>query len=117
MLALQASADTPELRQSWLDARAAIRAGQPDFRIERALRRYALYPYLEAARILTRLRDADTYGRAITEAARFLDDHDGTAIEDSFRRDLLLRLSELGAWQDLVEFYAPAVANEARECQ
>jgi soluble lytic murein transglycosylase len=115
--ALQAAADTPELRQSWLDARTAIRAGQADYPIERDLRRYALFPYLEADSILTRLRATEDFARAISDAANFLDEHEDTAIAESFRRELLLRFAELGEWQHLVDFYQPEVANVTRECQ
>lgn len=116
-LALRAAAETPELRQAWLEARSEIRAGRADLPVQRALRRYALYPYLEAAAIITRLRATEEYARGIAEAADFLERYDDTAIADAFRRDLLFRLAELSAWADFVEFYASDVANESRECE
>jgi soluble lytic murein transglycosylase len=114
---VQAPAESPELRQAWLEARRAILETGAELPQRRDLRRYALYPYLEAAAIIARLRSAETYGQGIADAAAFLAAHADSAIADAFHRDLLLTLSELRAWSDFVDFYDQEIANESRECE
>ena len=112
-----APAQTPELAEAWLDARAAIRDGAYDLTVERRLRRYALYPYLEAESIIATLRRPELLSEATERADDFLREHADTAIEDAFRRDLLLALAERELWEEFVRFYSPVVANESRECE
>ena len=113
----RASAQTPELRQAWLDARTAIRETGAELPGGRALRRYALYPYLEAEAIIQGLGTAEQYAQNIAAAAEFLERHEHTAIADAFHRQLLLRLSSLSAWPDFVALYSREVANVSRECE
>lgn len=110
-------ADTPEVRAAWQEALADISAGKAPPAFDRRLRNYALFPYLEAATIVAGLGDPARYDDGIEAAQRFIAAHAGTAIEASFRRDLLLALSRLKAWDDFVGFYSDEVANESRECE
>ena len=112
-----ANADTPELREAWLHARNAIRNGRHDLSVDRSLRRYSLFPYLEAESIVAALRSPEQPDDALDRARVFLVEHADSAIDDAFRRDLLYTLAELDLWVPFVEFYSPSIANEARECE
>ena len=112
-----ATAQNDDLRQAWLAARHAITQGNAALTTQRSQRRYALYPYLQAAAIIQRLRSARAHAPAISAARDFLDTHEDSAVAETFRRDLLLTLSELREWEDFVFFYDPDVANESRECE
>jgi len=51
-----ATGQSDDLRQAWLEARRAIVRSNAELPTQRSLRRYALYPYLEAAAIIQRSR-------------------------------------------------------------
>jgi soluble lytic murein transglycosylase len=112
-----ATGQSDDLRQAWLEARRAIVRSNAQLPTQRSLRRYALYPYLEAAAIIQRMRSAREAAQAIADARGFLEAHADTALAETFRRDLLLALSERHAWEDFVAFYDPDVANESRQCE
>jgi len=117
LLPLRSSADTEELRQEWLTALADISANREHPSFSADLRRYALFPYLEAASIVAELADPERYDEAIEAADAFISANSGTAIEAGFRRDLLFALSKLQSWGDFVRFYSSEVANESRDCE
>lgn len=110
-------AQPPEPRAAWREAYDAIRHSGAELPRTRALRRYALYPYLESAALIARLKEPERYSGTISAASALLEQYRDTAIADAFRRELLYTLSGLGKWPDFVAFYAQDVANISRECE
>ena len=111
------AAETPQLRSAWQQAREQLRAGAAQLPVERALRRYVLYPYLESAALLATISSSRGNAASILAAHEFLQRHPQSAVGDEFRRELMLLLSNLQHQELFVEFYAQEIANESRECE
>jgi soluble lytic murein transglycosylase len=82
------------------------------------LREYAIYPYLEAARIERQLLDAtDANSAADTVAAAFLEKFEGTPIAFGLHRRWLDSLARRSDWQTFRTSFSNAVATAEQQCQ
>jgi soluble lytic murein transglycosylase len=83
-----------------------------------ALRSYALYPYLQAARIRRALADVgEELGSVDQRAQTFLAYHGNDPVARNLRRVWLTSLAERGQWQMFVDQYRAELADDALECQ
>ena len=83
-----------------------------------ALRTYALYPYLQAARIRRALADAgEELGSVDQRAQTFLAYYGNEPVARNLRRVWLASLAERGQWQMFVDQYRSELADDALECQ
>jgi soluble lytic murein transglycosylase len=82
-----------------------------------ALRRYPLYPYLQAARIRRALADAgDELGSVDQRAQTFITAYESEPVGRSLRRVWLTSLAERAQWQQFLDHYRDNVADDALEC-
>ncbi len=82
-----------------------------------ALRAYPLYPYLQAARIRTALKDAGPdLTPADQRAQTFITYYDREAVGRDLRRAWLANLAERELWQTYLEHYRPELADDAAQC-
>jgi soluble lytic murein transglycosylase len=83
-----------------------------------ALRSYALYPYLQAARIRRSLADTgDELGSVDQRAQTFITYYESEPVGRSLRRVWLTSLAERGHWQQFLDQYRDNLADDALECQ
>jgi len=110
------------VRDEFIAAHAAARsAASPSTRPDsEALRRYPLYPYLEAARLRAILTAAKGAGEADADAmtAEFLARHGGEPAASGVRRTWLASLARRRAWDRFLSQYGEAEAKDATlRCQ
>lgn len=83
-----------------------------------ALRSYALYPYLQAARIRRSLADAgDELGSVDQRAQTLITYYENEPVGRNLRRVWLTSLAERGQWQQFLDQYRDNLADDALECQ
>ncbi|HEY8521843.1 MAG TPA: transglycosylase SLT domain-containing protein [Gammaproteobacteria bacterium] len=93
-------------------------AGAGDHHDSRALRRYPLYPYLQAARLEHALRAARGGWLDVDEQAReFLERHDGEPVGRRLRRAWLESLARRDLAEPLIEHYRAEAADASLQCR
>lgn len=85
--------------------RAYLQLDAPSTRDSEALRGYALYPYLQQARIRARIGLGGDPGVADREAELFLREHDRDIVTRDLRREWYASLADRGEWQRLLDNY------------
>jgi soluble lytic murein transglycosylase len=113
-------ADDPfgAVRAEFLEALNGARADAGAAQDGRALRAYALYPYLEAARIERALAAARSAPDAAdARAAEFLDRHAAEPVTRELESAWLASLARREAWRAFLERYDPEAADEALRCR
>jgi soluble lytic murein transglycosylase len=94
-----ACAAAPPLRQQFIDEYTIARAGVPDVRPDsRELMQYAIYPYLQAARLR---RDLSANGAI----AAFLTEHRDEPVSITLRREWLSALAQRRDWTTFLSQY------------
>ncbi|MFT4046013.1 MAG: transglycosylase SLT domain-containing protein [Solimonas sp.] len=110
-----ARADDAGVRREFREALADARAGRtPTHEDSAALRAYALFPYLEAARIQSLIARAPA-GTGDGAAARFLTAYPDLPVSRELRWQWLLDLAQRQQWPEFLARYAPDGAELA--CQ
>lgn len=117
----QSAADTPRravrkaFSEAYEDALGGAKASQEAD--SPALRGYALYPYLQAARIEHALDDAaGGWAAAADRAERFLRAHAGQPVAQPLRETWLASLADRGQWPAFIGAYRPRTASPALQC-
>jgi soluble lytic murein transglycosylase len=82
-----------------------------------ALRRYPLYPYLQAERIAQALAAATTAAAADQRAAEFLATYTTLPVGAQLRRTWLENLAQRTQWDLFLTVYRDSVATDALRCQ
>src|SRR5690606_11535526 len=102
-----AVADEERYAEERAEFRAALAAvGRADeARDSRALRRYPLHPYLEAARLERALRATTVADDVDERAADFLERHGGEPVGAKLRRTWLASLGRREEWRTYLEHY------------
>ena len=83
------------------------------------LKRYLLFPYLQAARLSQALREAGTEVPAALDqqVATFLRAREGEPVVQDLRRNWLTTLAARGKWQDFLAFHQYANDDSTLRCQ
>ena len=106
--------DREEFRQAYTAARAGVRA-RPEAD-SAALRRYLLYPYLEAARITAEL-DSEQDTSVEVRARDFVVRHEPAPVAQILRRNWLRSLARREEWESFLAVYEPQLADPRLRCQ
>jgi soluble lytic murein transglycosylase len=114
-----AASATQLLRTEFRLAYELARNGMPAIGSDRAaLREYALYPYLEAARLGRAAAAAEgDWGAADDDVLAFLAEHDGEPVDRNLRVAWLQSLARRESWPAYLEHYREEVAGTALRCQ
>jgi len=115
-----ADAAYAEARKAFQLAYAHVTANLPDesTRDSEALKRYPLYPYLQAARIRQALNGSpDSLVAVDRRAADFIAAHEEEPVSRGLRRAWLESLAKRSQWGQFMEAYRDASATEAARCQ
>lgn len=113
-----AAEPSADLRADFMQAYA--RASQPAVQAtdSEALKSYALYPYLQAARIRQALKDAGLAADSVDErAATFLAYYGDEPAARSVRRAWLDSLASRNRWEQFLEHYRDASATDDERCE
>ncbi len=106
-----------EVRAEFLAALEAIRTGAPPA-IDARLRAYALFPYLEAARVERALEDASaTDSAADRDAAAFLAAHGAEPVGRDVLEAWLESLARRKQWKAFLAHYDAGGADQALRCR
>lgn len=98
-------------RKLFLGAEKISAAGKPlPVQMDKLLRNYPLYPYLEYKRLKRTLGTARN-----AEVTRFLGQHDDTPLANLLRSRWLNVLASRKDWNSYIEFYTPQ-SNISRQC-
>jgi soluble lytic murein transglycosylase len=118
-IAQPSAGDSAEaVRAEFQDAYTAAQLGADNPESDSpALARYALYPYLRAARLAYALEHASgSLGEVDRLTEAFLDDHRGEVVAGPLHRDWLESLARREEWRALLDHYDEGVATEALGC-
>jgi soluble lytic murein transglycosylase len=115
-----AGADDPlpaqraEFQQAW--KRLAVSEDKPEDSAN--LQRYAIYPYLQAARLRQALQasGANTPGELDGTIASFLRAHEGEPVAQELRTNWLASLAARARWTDFLAFHQPSSDGLALRC-
>jgi len=100
-----------------LDA-VANGTGPPVSSDSAALRRYALYPYLEAARIERELLQANAGSSVADDLAReFIAAHEPAPVARALRRNWMESLARRDQWDAFITAYRPNLSDARMQCQ
>src|SRR6516165_102616 len=108
------------VRTAFQDAYARVAANLPDESASdsEALKRYPLYPYLQAARIRQALNGSpDSVAEVDQRAAEFIAGHEQAPVSRALRRAWLDSLASRSKWGLFMESYRDAGAKDAARCQ
>ena len=109
-----------DARRAFQEAYARVTANFPDESAadSEVLKSYALYPYLQAARIRQALNGSpDSLARVDQLATDFLAAHEQAPVSRALRRAWLDSLAEREKWAQFIEAYRDAGATDAARCQ
>lgn len=114
LIAASASAEETGLREAFRSAYAAALEGDTPTGGDAPLRAYALYPYLEAARLKFRL--ARNAIEADSDIGDFLRAHAEEPVAGRLRKSWLLSLAERKQWQDFLDAWPPEGTDATLRC-
>ncbi|MEH6551303.1 MAG: transglycosylase SLT domain-containing protein [Pseudomonadales bacterium] len=108
-----ASTNLEQQRQKFIDAKAALAKGKTtDYKkLKAQLKDYPLYPYLDFADLLGRLRHAKP-----SDVDLFLNTYQDTSVAARLRYHYLEKLRKYDRWQTYLSFYQSEGATVEQQC-